>query len=327
MATGFRGTVFLSDDNLVGNKVETMRLLSALGDWMEKHKHPFQFYCEASINLAASEPLMAAMVRAGIDAVFVGIETPSTEALRETQKAQNLAVDLHEAVDTLTRHGLDVSAGFIVGFDSDDASAIERQREWIATSRVPLAMVGILAALPGTQLERRLIQEGRLIERLGGDTFDRPNFRTKMDEVELLKSYARLLESVYAPAAYFERSNRSLELKPRTSTHFQFALEICPSRRAVVDVASRRDGTLSRRLLEIPGPRAVANAAPDRPCFFARRLGRTYDPLYRRGCPAALAPSHRTGPWRTQRRATSSGLELAQPGTACLARGARRREI
>jgi radical SAM superfamily enzyme YgiQ (UPF0313 family) len=161
---------------------------------------------------------MDAMVRAGIDGVFVGIETPSTEALRETHKAQNLSVDLHEAVDTMTRHGLDVSAGFIVGFDSDNAAAIERQREWIATSRVPLAMVGILAALPGTQLERRLIQEGRLIERSGGDTFDRPNFRTKMDEVELLESYASLLKSVYSPAAYFDRSNRALELRKRTST-------------------------------------------------------------------------------------------------------------
>ena len=218
LATGFRGTVFLSDDNMVGNKVETMRLLSKLGDWMEAHKYPFQFFCEASINLAASEPLMDAMVRAGIDGVFVGIETPSTEALRETHKAQNLSVDLHEAVDTMTRHGLDVSAGFIVGFDSDNAAAIERQREWIATSRVPLAMVGILAALPGTQLERRLIQEGRLIERSGGDTFDRPNFRTKMDEVELLESYASLLKSVYSPAAYFDRSNRALELRKRTST-------------------------------------------------------------------------------------------------------------
>jgi radical SAM superfamily enzyme YgiQ (UPF0313 family) len=220
LATGFRGTVFLSDDNLVGNKAETLRLLSALEDWMRRHRFPFQFYAEASINLAASDELIDAMVRAGFDSVFVGIETPSTEALRETHKAQNLAVDLHAAVDKLVRRGLDVSAGFIVGFDSDDAAALERQREWIAESCIPQAMVGILAALPGTQLERRLVREGRMLERSSGETFGRPNFQTKMDEVELLATYRRLLAKLYAPAAYFERVNRALELRPRTDARF-----------------------------------------------------------------------------------------------------------
>jgi radical SAM superfamily enzyme YgiQ (UPF0313 family) len=220
LATGFHGTVFLSDDNLVGNKVETLRLLGVLQKWMEDHHFPFQFYSEASINLAASNELMDAMVRAGFDSVFVGIETPSTEALRETHKAQNLAVDLHEAVNTLIRRGLDVSAGFIVGFDSDDAAAIERQREWIAKSCIPQAMVGILGALPGTQLERRLVREGRMLERSSGETFGRANFRTKMDELELLDSYRRLLASVYAPSAYFDRVNRVLELRPHTDGHF-----------------------------------------------------------------------------------------------------------
>jgi radical SAM superfamily enzyme YgiQ (UPF0313 family) len=220
LATGFRGNVFLSDDNLVGNKVETLRLLSVLEDWMKRHRFPFQFYAEASINLAQSDKLMDAMVRAGFDSVFVGIETPSTEALRESHKAQNLAVDLQAAVNQLVRHGLDVSAGFIVGFDSDDAAAIERQREWIAGSCIPQAMVGILAALPGTQLERRLIGEDRMLERSSGETFGRPNFRTKMDEVQLLVGYHGLLASLYAPTAYFARASRVLELRPHSDARF-----------------------------------------------------------------------------------------------------------
>jgi len=215
LATGFRGTVFLSDDNLVGNKVETLRLLSVLKDWMKQHHFPFQFYAEASINLAASDELIDARVSPGFDSVFVGIETPSTEALRETHKAQNLAVDLHAAVDKLARRGLDVSAGFIVGFDSDDATAIERQRDWIAGSCIPQAMVGVLTALPGTQLERRLIREERMLEHSSGETFGRTNFRTKLDEVELLRTYRLLLASLYAPAAYFESVTRLLELRPR----------------------------------------------------------------------------------------------------------------
>lgn len=214
-ATGFRGSVFLADDNLVGNKNETMKLMTVLRDWMRGHDYPFQFYAEASINLAEQPELMAAMVEAGLDSVFVGIETPSPEALRETHKAQNLAVDLHAAVEKLVRAGLDVSAGFIVGFDSDDADAIERSRKWIRASFIPQAMVGILGALPGTQLERRLAKEGRLIERSTGETFGRTNFRTRMDEIELLQSYGKLLADVYSPSAYFERVNRVLELRPR----------------------------------------------------------------------------------------------------------------
>ena len=219
-ATGFRGSVFLADDNLVGNKVEAIRLCKKVREWMVVHKFPFMFYGEASINLANCEDLMEAMVAAGFDSVFVGIETPSEVALRETQKAQNLAVDLHAAVQKLVRHGLDVSAGFIVGFDSDDAAAIERQRRWVAESCIPQAMVGILTALPGTQLERRLVREGRMVKHASGETFDRANFRPKMDEVELLESYRRLIADIYRPEAYFERVHRALELRLYSETPF-----------------------------------------------------------------------------------------------------------
>ena len=219
-ATGFRGSIFLADDNLVGNKLEAIRLFKAVREWMIKHKFPFMFYGEASINLAACDDLIKAMVGAGFDSIFVGIETPSEEALRETHKAQNLAIDLHTAVQKLVRSGLDVLAGFIVGFDSDDAAAIDRQRKWVAQSCIPQAMVGFLTALPGTQLERRLVREGRLLESASGETFGRANFRTKMDEVELLQSYACLISDIYRPEAYFERINRALELRPRTDSHF-----------------------------------------------------------------------------------------------------------
>ena len=213
-ATGFRGSVFLADDNLVGNKNEAIRLFKQVREWMVAHNFPFMFYGEASINLANCEDLMDAMVDAGFDSVFVGIETPSEEALRETRKAQNLAVDIHSSVRKLVSHGLDISAGFIVGFDSDDAASIERLRRWVADSIIPESMVGILTALPGTQLERRLIREDRLVNRASGETFGRANFRTKMDEVELLEAYRRLMADIYRPEAYFERVNRMLEMRP-----------------------------------------------------------------------------------------------------------------
>jgi radical SAM superfamily enzyme YgiQ (UPF0313 family) len=224
LATGHRGSVFIVDDNFIGNKVEARRVLPALAAWMRAHGDPFDLYTEASVNLASDDALIDAMVDAGFSSVFLGIETPSEEALRETQKLQNTALDLDAGVRKLTERGLEVMAGFIVGFDSDDAGAVERQREWIASSPIPLAMVGLLTALPGTQLARRLEKEGRLLADSGGDNFARPNFVTRTDEVTLLDGYARLLEDVYRPDAYFDRAARALEICPKDRSRFRHRL-------------------------------------------------------------------------------------------------------
>jgi len=220
LAAGFRGSVFVVDDNFVGNRKETLGLLGPLAKWMQAHKFPFQFFTEASVDLAGCKDLMAGMVAAGFDCVFVGIETPSPAALRETHKGQNLKVDLNEAINTLIRSGLDVTAGFIMGFDADDQAALDRQREWVLRSPIPQAMIGILTALPGTQLERRLTREGRIIERASGETFGRANFKTKVPESTLLETYRATLQQIYSPEEYFARCLRALRLRPRAAGHF-----------------------------------------------------------------------------------------------------------
>ncbi|MBI5482119.1 MAG: DUF4070 domain-containing protein, partial [Deltaproteobacteria bacterium] len=211
---GHRGAVFIVDDNFIGNKAAAKGLLRALAAWMAARGHPFDLYTEASINLARDEELLDLMVAAGFSQVFIGIETPSKEALRETHKLQNARVDLDAAVQTIAAHGIEVMAGFIVGFDADDGAAVSRQREWILRSPIPLAMSGLLMALPGTQLDRRLRREGRMRERSGGDNFARPNFVTRHDEAEILEQYARLLEDIYEPRNLYARGSRSLELCP-----------------------------------------------------------------------------------------------------------------
>ena len=217
LATGFRGSLFVVDDNFVGNRKETRALLGPLGAWMRAHRFPFLIFTEASVDLAGCDDLMAQMVAAGFDCVFVGIETPSPEALRESRKTQNLAVNLDQAIEKMIRAGLDVMAGFIMGFDADDRAALDRQREWVLRSPIPQAMMGVLTALPGTQLERRLAREGRLRARSSGETFGRPNFQTKLPEAVLLDSYRTTLAQVYEPEAYFTRCLRALEMHPRTS--------------------------------------------------------------------------------------------------------------
>jgi radical SAM superfamily enzyme YgiQ (UPF0313 family) len=202
---GYRGTLFFVDDNFIGNKPAVKRLLPIIREWQRAHGRPFEFYTEASIDLGADPQLLADMVESGFTSVFVGIETPSAKALEQARKFQNLRLDLSEAVDQLTRAGLEVMGGFIVGFDSDGQGVFALQRDFLARQPIALAMVGILTALPGTDLWRRLEAEGRLRECSNGDQFSRPNFAPMMDERALIKGYAELLGWLYSPKAYYRR--------------------------------------------------------------------------------------------------------------------------
>jgi radical SAM superfamily enzyme YgiQ (UPF0313 family) len=212
---GWRGSVFVVDDNFIGNTREVRKLLPVLRSWQDARGWPFDFYTEASVNLAGHHELVGEMAAAGFNAVFLGIETPSPAALQETKKTQNLKLDLRGAVDYLTRTGFEVMAGFIVGFDSDDPAAFELQRTFLRDAPIPLAMVGLLTALPDTALWRRLEAEGRLRHGGTGENFDRPNFSTVMDEEILLEGYADLLRSLYSMDAYLRRCRAYLERAPR----------------------------------------------------------------------------------------------------------------
>jgi len=211
--TGFRGPVFVVDDNFIGNKVAARAMLARLAGWNRHHDQPFVFFTEASINLADDDRLMAGLRAAGFSAVFVGIETPSREALLETKKRQNTHLDLEQAVEKLVRSGLDVMAGFIVGFDADDETIFDRQRQFISRSPISMAMIGMLTALPGTQLWRRLAAEGRLRSDSAGDAAYHPNFATRLPEATLVEGYRGLLASLYDPPAYFDRALRTLSLQ------------------------------------------------------------------------------------------------------------------
>jgi len=208
---GARGSLFFVDDNFIGNRRAVKELLPLLATWQEEHGHPFDLYTEASLDLAGEPELLAAMVQAGFSAVFVGIETPSRQALAEAGKRQNLRLDLAEAVRVLTRAGLEVMAGFIVGFDADREDIFDRQLAFIGESAVPRAMAGVLTALPGTALWRRLEREGRLRCAATGDQFERPNFEPSMEERALLVGYRRLLAALYTDEAFYGRCERHLE--------------------------------------------------------------------------------------------------------------------
>ncbi len=219
-STGHSGSLFVVDDNFIGNKGKALALVNRIEQWQRAHRYPFDLFTEASINLANEPALLAAMVRAGFSGVFVGIETPTRRGLEEAGKSQNIHVDLDAAVDVLTRAGLEVMSGFIVGFDSDDAVAFERQRAFIQANPIPVAMVGLLTALPGTQLTQRLEREGRLEGAASGDQFGVPNFRTRMDRGALVRGYAHLLSQLYSPSEYYARCLRVIQRRGPSRTRF-----------------------------------------------------------------------------------------------------------
>lgn len=213
---GWRGPLFIVDDNFIGNKKNVRLLLPEIIEWQKKNGYPFSLLTEASVNLADDEDLLSAMKDAGFRRVFLGIETPVEESLKEAQKSQNRG-NLLESVRRIQSHGMEVMAGFIVGFDNDPEDIFERQIEFIRESAIPMAMVGMLNALPDTQLWKRLEKEGRLLgaDATGNNTIATVNFIPKMDVDTLVAGYQRIMRTIYKPSEYYRRALDSLQRVPQ----------------------------------------------------------------------------------------------------------------
>ena len=198
---------FIVDDNLVGNKKAIKPVLRDLAAWQEGNGYAMSFFTQASLDLADDAELMQMMIDANIDTVFVGIETPNEAALRETKKLQNLRQGGGTLLDKIHRiqaAGMEVWGGMILGFDSDDESIFDAQRQFMREARISNAMVGMLTAIPKTPLHARLAAEGRL------DLADEPAYGTnviplKLDREAMCVGYVSLLRDLNNPDAYFGR--------------------------------------------------------------------------------------------------------------------------
>ncbi|MDH3344376.1 MAG: DUF4070 domain-containing protein, partial [Desulfobacteraceae bacterium] len=211
-----RGPVFIVDDNFIGNKKRVKaELLPALKSWQIEHDYPYHFFTEASINLGDDEALLTAMREAGFNQVFIGIETPDPEGLEEAGKTLNLKIDMEKSIRTIQRHGMEVMAGFIIGFDNDKEDIFDRQIDFIQKNAIPKAMIGFLNALPGTRLYQRLLTEGRILkDSIGNNTHSMTtNFKTVMDTERLKEGYKKILAGIYDfnLKNYFERCSRFLD--------------------------------------------------------------------------------------------------------------------
>jgi radical SAM superfamily enzyme YgiQ (UPF0313 family) len=198
---------FIVDDNLIGNKKAVKVLLRDLVQYQRERRYPFVFFTEASLDLAEDEELMELMMQANIASVFIGIESPNEQSLKETKKLQNIRAGtgtIVERVRRVQKMGMDVWCGMILGFDHDDASIFEAQCQFLKEARISSAMIGMLSAIPKTPLYARLEREGRL------DPDDDPAYGTNviplhMTREELRDGYVRVMMELYHPQAYFDR--------------------------------------------------------------------------------------------------------------------------
>jgi hypothetical protein len=219
--SGYRGVLDFVDDNFIGNKKAVKAFLPNLIAWQRARGYPFQFSTEASINIADDDALLALMREANFFTIFVGIESPDEATLVSMQKKQNTRRSMVDCVNKIHDAGLFVNAGFIVGFDSEAGSIAESMIDLIGATSIPFCMVGLLYALPNTQLSRRLAREGRLFqpvdpltlgsETSGGDQCTAGlNFLTARPRREVLKDYRAVVQRIYTPAAYYGRVQKMM---------------------------------------------------------------------------------------------------------------------
>ncbi len=227
---GYRGHVDFVDDNLIGNKKAVKLFLPRLIEWQRKRGYPFEFSTEASLNLADDQELLTLLAEARFFVIFIGVESPDDDVLAATKKKQNTRRNIAENVRRIQDAGIMVIAGFIVGFDGEKGSVAKPMTALIEEAAIPVAIIGLLYALPNTQLSRRLQQEGRL-HRLDApqDAPEFPdqcavglNFETDRPREEILADYRDIVATIYRPGDFFGRATRAA-----------LALNITPTRRAL----------------------------------------------------------------------------------------------
>ena len=205
--------IFIVDDNLIGNKQAIKRVLREIASWQQANGYPLTFFTEASLDLAEDQELIRLLIEANFTSVFIGIESPNEESLRETKKHQNVRAGstIMDRVRTIQRSGIDVWCGMIVGFDHDDPAIFASQFAFLQESRILHAMVGMLHAIPKTPLYERLAAEGRL------DTADESPFGTNVIPVGMLREqlrdgYVQIMRELYQPDAYFKNWSTCLSM-------------------------------------------------------------------------------------------------------------------
>lgn len=194
--------VYFVDDNFIGNRKATKEMLPHLIEWQRKRGFPLRFACEATLNLAKQSEILELMQEAEFHTVFVGIETPEIDALKQMRKDQNASLPMLEAINTLNSYGLEVTSGIILGLDTDNPDTEARLKAFIDASNVPILTINLLQALPKTPLWDRLQRENRLLAEHDG-LESNVQFLRPHDEV--VAAWRHCVGYAYDPENLFKR--------------------------------------------------------------------------------------------------------------------------
>jgi len=221
---GYRGHIDMVDDNFIGNKKKVKELLREIKSWTNERKYPFYFTTEASVDLAEDDELLQLMQDCDFRYVFLGIETPENDTLAVNQKNQNVNKPVADAARKILAYGMVSNGGYIIGFDSESRQIAANMIDSIQESGICMAMIGLLYALPNTQLTRRLESEGRLFRLSAQSVSDTDidqmtsglNFATLIPRSEILKNYIKVIDAVFDPSNYYKRViYTGLNIRPR----------------------------------------------------------------------------------------------------------------
>jgi len=214
---GARGSVFICDDNFIGNKKQARALLQELTPWLRSRGEPFKFLTQASMNLGQDLEMIDLMTAANFEKVFIGIESPDENVLQISHKYHNIKNPIVESLQNIKQNGLEVVGSFIIGLDGEKKGAGELICAFMEQTDIPIAMLGVLQAAPHTRLWHRLEKEGRVRQDMGDDlgTFSAMNFEPDRPEADIMQEYVDAWDYLYEPSRYLSRAYRHyLAMRP-----------------------------------------------------------------------------------------------------------------
>lgn len=242
---GWRGTIFVADDNFIGSKKHARAILEKLIPWNRSRNQPFGFLTQASVNLGQDVELIDLLTAANFGNIFIGIESADVQVLEDCRKHQNVAHPLAESITTINKDGLTVLGSFIVGFDGEQKGVDERICRLVEDTSIPIPMINLLNALPGTSLWNRLEREGRLADSMVcGESMagDRMNFTPSRPQWEIYEEFVKVWDYLYYPPRFLARTARYFQTM-RPTRRAQGVNEAAPPR-----VAENRNPPLAIRL-------------------------------------------------------------------------------
>lgn len=203
LACGVNGSIYFVDDNFIANRRALRDLLPHLIQWQKRNGYAVSLSCEATLNIARSPEILRLMREAAFDTIFCGIETPEPEALKAIDKQHNMMVPIFEAVQAINRHGMEVVSGIILGLDTDTKESGQGILDFLEQSKIPMATINLLQALPRTPLWDRLQQEDRLLDEEEWARESNVDFKLPYEDV--LRMWRTCMGTAYQPQTLFAR--------------------------------------------------------------------------------------------------------------------------